>query len=163
MQAMPSRHGLKERGVSGKQKAHKHKYFWLVTVRWGSLPVGCAAVKDLCAITIFGPKEHKYFLSGYPTRKTGDWGDRTEFMCQSFMCLFCFVVCHSPRNGDAEESCISQRAAKDSPMRAHPKRTQVEFLQFFLRVKRQKKGERGHKVAEHSRLAIGNFFWVAPL
>ena len=37
---------------SGKKKAHKHKSFWQVTVRWGrgSLPVGCPGVKDLCAI-----------------------------------------------------------------------------------------------------------------
>ena len=27
-------------------------------------------------------------LFGYPTGVTGDRGDRTEFMCQSFMCLY---------------------------------------------------------------------------
>ena len=36
---------------SGKQKAHKHKSVWPVTVWWGvSLPVGCPGVKDLCAV-----------------------------------------------------------------------------------------------------------------
>ena len=37
---------------SGKKKAHKHIFFWPLTIRFGGggLTVGCPGVKDLCAI-----------------------------------------------------------------------------------------------------------------
>ena len=57
---------------SGQEKAHKHKYFWPVTGRWGgSLPVGWPGVKDLCAIS---GTQGTNLLARYPTGKTGDRG-----------------------------------------------------------------------------------------
>ena len=80
---------------SGKEKAHKHKQIFPVTVRVGGgspdrvargLPTGGqrSKVYVLCA----EPKEHKHFRPG--TRPGGSVTGVTEklFMCQMFMCLF---------------------------------------------------------------------------
>ena len=74
-------------GATVSGNTHKHKSFWPVTVRWGgSLPVRCPGVKDLCAS--FGTQGTEVFLSGYPTEKTGDRGDRTEFYVLEFYVPF---------------------------------------------------------------------------
>ena len=64
---------------SGKKKAHKHKSFWPVTP-----PV--TGLKVLC--TIFGTQGREIFLSGYPTGRTSDRGDRKKFCVQKFYVPF---------------------------------------------------------------------------
>ena len=49
----------------------------------GGLPTGRPGVKDY--VLSSEPKEHKSFLSGYPTGRTGDRGDRKKFHVLKFL------------------------------------------------------------------------------
>ena len=69
---------------SGKRKAHKHKSFWLVTppVTGGVSRPGGQGSKFY--VLSSEPKKHIFFLSGHPTARTGDRGDRKKFYVQEF-------------------------------------------------------------------------------
>ena len=74
-----------------KEKAHRHKYFWPVTVRGGGESPGRVSrgQRSMCCLRNPGNID---LLSGYPTGKTGDRGDRTKFNVPTFfMCLFCYL------------------------------------------------------------------------
>ena len=64
---------------SGTEKAHKHNFFDRpVTVRWGEESSRSGVqVSKICVLSS-GIQGTYIFLSGYPTGKTGDRGDRTE-------------------------------------------------------------------------------------
>ena len=76
-------YGLFSRGCcnSTPQERKRHININLIgrwPLRWpGGLPTGRPGVKDLCAI--LGTQGTQIFLSGNPTGRTGDRGDRTEF------------------------------------------------------------------------------------
>ena len=69
--------------ISGKEKAHKHKYFWPVTppVTGVSRPGGQGSKIYVLSSE---PNVHKSFGPGTRPGGTGDRGDRTEFYVIKF-------------------------------------------------------------------------------
>ena len=78
---------------SGKDRAHKHKSIWPVTVRWGGKSPGQVSRGQRFVCHLRNPRNIN-LLSGYPTGKTGHRGDRTEFYVPKFYVPFLL-----PKNG----------------------------------------------------------------
>ena len=71
--------------VLRKKKAHKHKSFWPVTVRWG----GEVSRSGVQWSEIYVLSSEPKVPSGYLTGKTGDLCDQKESYVLKFMCLLC--------------------------------------------------------------------------